>query len=85
MEPVLAIHEFLDYVVGGLVEHPEAVEIDHEEREGGHCYRIFLHPEDSGRVIGRGGKTVGAIRSLVLASAQKHQIRAEVEVVVERE
>ncbi len=84
MEPALAIQEFLDYVVGGLVEHPDEVVIERGERDGVHLYRIQLHPDDSGRVIGRGGKTICAIRSLVQASAQKHQIRADVEVVVER-
>jgi hypothetical protein len=44
---------------------------------------IRLHPEDSGRIIGRSGKTIQAIRSLVLASAEKHHVRADVEVVRE--
>jgi len=85
MEPTLAIQEFLEYVVGGLIEHPEDAEIVHEEREGKHLYCIHLHPEDSGRVIGRNGKTIRAIRSLVLASAEKHGLNADVEVVRSRE
>lgn len=84
MEPSLAIHEFLEYVVNGLIQHPEEVQIEREERDGAHFFRIHLHPEDTGRVIGRNGKTISAIRSLVFASAQKHQLRADVEVVVPR-
>ena len=85
MEPTLAIQEFLEYVVCGLIEHPEDSEIVHEESEGKHLYRIHLHPEDSGRVIGRSGRTILAIRSLVLASAEKHGLNADVEVARNRE
>ena len=80
MEPTLAIQEFLEYVVGGLVEHPGEIEIEREDRAGVNHYRIRLHPDDSGRVIGKSGKTICAIRGLIQASAQKHEIWADVEV-----
>jgi predicted RNA-binding protein YlqC (UPF0109 family) len=83
MEPALAIEEFLEYTVAGLVEHPEEASVEREERDGIHVYQIRLHPEDSGRIIGRSGKTIQAIRGLVLASAEKHRVRADVEVVRE--
>lgn len=81
MEPTLAIQEFLEYVVRGLAAHSEEIEIGREERDSVHHYQIGLHPEDTGRVIGRNGKTICAIRHLVLASAEKHGLRAEVAVV----
>ncbi len=34
MEPTLAIQEFLEYVVGGLVEHPEEIEIERQTVPG---------------------------------------------------
>lgn len=80
MEPVLAVQEFLEYVVAGLIQHPEEATVMHEESGGEHLYRIRLHPEDTGRVIGRNGKTIQAIRSLALASAEKHGLRVDVEV-----
>jgi len=83
MEPALAIQEFLEYVVAGLVEHPEEASVEREERDGVHVYQIRLHPEDSGRIIGRSGKTIQSIRGLVIASAEKHRVRADVEVVRE--
>lgn len=83
MEPTIAIHEFLTYIVRELVEHPEDVSIVREEQDGVHRFLIQLHDDDSGWVIGRGGKTIRAIRSLVNAAAQKHEIRAEV-IVLER-
>ena len=55
MEPALAIQKFLDYVLAGLVEYPEEASVEREERNGVHVFLIRLHPEDSGRIIGRSG------------------------------
>ena len=79
MEPELAIHEFLEYVVVQLIQHPEEAGVIHEKEGERHLYTIRLHPDDAGRVIGRNGKTISAIRSLAIASAQKHGIRVDVE------
>lgn len=80
MEPGLAIQEFLEYVVSALVEHPGEASVEREDRADGLFFRISLHPEDICRVIGRRGKTIQAIQSLVQASAEKHRIRVEIEV-----
>lgn len=79
MEAGIAIQEFLEYVVVQLIKHPEGASVLHERNGDRHIYRIRLHPDDAGRVIGRNGKTIGAIRSLAIASAQYHNIRVEVE------
>jgi len=79
MEAELAIQEFLEYVVVQLIKHPENASVIHEKDGERHLYRIRLHPDDAGRVIGRNGKTIGAIRSLAIASAQRHDIRVDVE------
>ncbi|NLT70857.1 MAG: KH domain-containing protein [Verrucomicrobiaceae bacterium] len=79
MEPVLAIREYLEYVVLRLILHPEEAGVSHEEKEGRHLFRIRLHPDDAGRVIGRNGRTIAAIRCLALASAEKHDLQIAVE------
>tara|TARA_R110002096_G_scaffold332616_1_gene526649 strand:- start:1256 stop:1522 length:267 start_codon:yes stop_codon:yes gene_type:complete len=79
MEAELAIQEFLEYVVVQLIKHPDHASVVHEKEGERHLYRIRLHPEDAGRVIGRNGKTISAIRSLAIASAQRHGIRVDVE------
>ncbi len=81
MEPAIAIQDFLEYVVVRLISHPEEAEVFHREEEGKHSYCITVHPEDVGRVVGRNGNTIAAIRSLMEASAQKHGIRAELALV----
>lgn len=80
MEPELAIQEFLEYVVVQLITHPDHASVLHERDGDRHLYRIRLHPDDAGRVIGKNGKTISSIRSLAIASAQKHGIRVDVEI-----
>ena len=79
MEPALAIHEFLEYLVSGLVEHAGDVTVERERRGDTHLFRITVHPLDHARLVGRGGRTIEAIQSLVNASAEKHGLHAEVE------
>ncbi len=79
MEAALAVQEYLEYVIVQLIEHPEEAGVSHQEKDGRHLYLIRLHPDDAGRVIGKNGKTIKAIRSLAIASAQKNDIRVDVE------
>jgi predicted RNA-binding protein YlqC (UPF0109 family) len=59
---------FLDYVVRSLVDNPDDVQITEVPGEGETVYRIGLNPADIGLVIGKGGRTIGAIRSLINAA-----------------
>lgn len=75
---------FLEYIVKGLVQHPEAVTITPVEREGTTIYELRLHPLDVGKVIGRQGMTINAIRSLLLAGSAKKGLRCTLEIVEEK-
>lgn len=72
---------FLEYVVKGLVQHPEAVTITPVQREGMTIYELRLHAQDVGKVIGRQGMTINAIRSLLLAGSAKKGLRCTLEIV----
>jgi uncharacterized protein len=74
---------FLDYVVKGLVERPDAVSITPVERDGITLFEIRLHPTDVGKIIGRKGSTIHAIRSLMQVGAAKKGIRCSLEIVEE--
>ncbi len=56
---------FLDFVVRSLVDNPDDVQISETSLEGKTIYRVGLHPSDIGLVIGKGGHTIGSIRSLI--------------------
>lgn len=75
---------FLEYVVKGLVEHPEAVSITPVERAGVTVYELRLEPSDVGKIIGRQGVTINAIRSLLLAGSAKKGLRCAVEIVEDK-
>jgi hypothetical protein len=75
---------FLEYVVKGLVQNPEAMTITPVEREGTTVYELRLDPQDVGRIIGRQGMTINAIRSLLLAGSAKKGLRCTLEIVEDR-
>lgn len=75
---------FLEYVVKGLVEHPNEVTVTPVEREGTTIYELRLNPQDVGRIIGRQGMTINAIRSLLLAGSAKRGLRCTLEIVEEQ-
>jgi predicted RNA-binding protein YlqC (UPF0109 family) len=78
------VQAFLEYVVKGLVQHPDAVMVTPVEREGTTVYELRLHPTDVGKIIGRQGMTINAIRSLLLAGSAKKGLRCTVEIVEEK-
>ena len=75
---------FLEYVVKGLVQHPEAVTITPVEREATTVYELRVHEQDVGKVIGRQGMTINAIRSLLLAGSARKGLRCALELVEDR-
>jgi predicted RNA-binding protein YlqC (UPF0109 family) len=72
---------FVEYVVKGLVEKPEAVTVTPVDRKGLTVYELRLDPQDVGRIIGRQGMTINAIRSLLLAGSAKKGLRCSLEIV----
>ena len=56
---------FLDFVVRQLVDNPDDVQISQVSGDGQTTYRIGLHPADVGLVIGKGGRTISAIRNII--------------------
>ena len=75
---------FLEYVVKGLVQHPDDVMITPVDREGATVYELRLNPQDVGKVIGRQGMTINAIRSLLLAGSARKGLRCTLEIVEEK-
>jgi predicted RNA-binding protein YlqC (UPF0109 family) len=63
------------------VQNPAAVTVTPTERAGLTVYELRLDPQDVGKVIGRQGQTINAIRSLLTAGSAKKGIRCSVEIV----
>ncbi len=75
---------FLEYVVKGLVQNPDAVTVAPVERAGVTVYELRLDPADVGKIIGRQGITINAIRSLLLAGSARKGLRCSVEIVEDK-
>jgi predicted RNA-binding protein YlqC (UPF0109 family) len=78
------MQEFLEYVVKGLVEKPDEVVVTPVERNGMTVYELRMNPSDVGRIIGREGVTINAIRSLLTAGSAKKGLRCSLEIVEDR-
>jgi predicted RNA-binding protein YlqC (UPF0109 family) len=76
---------FLEYVVKGLVSHPDEVTLTPVERSGMTVYELRVNPDDMGRIIGRQGVTINAIRSLLQAGSARKGVRCALEVVEDDE
>jgi predicted RNA-binding protein YlqC (UPF0109 family) len=72
--------EFLEFVVRGLVEHPDEVKIGRTVDEMGVLLMLDLHPDDMGKVIGRSGNTAKAIRTLLRVVGMKHNARVNLKI-----
>ena len=70
-----AAHE---HVVKGIVDNPDDVRILSSESSRGEVLEVHVHPDDRGRVIGRGGRTAKAIRTLISALADGRRVRVDV-------
>ena len=74
------MERFLDYVLRHLVEFPDELVILKEEAPKKTIYRLKLRQTDIGKVVGKHGTTIAAIRNLIAAATAKHGIRASVEI-----
>ena len=76
---------FLEEIIKGLVNHPEAVNITEVDQERTTVYELRLDPSDVGRVIGRSGRTVNAIRTLLQAGSAKAGKFTRLDIIDEKE
>jgi uncharacterized protein len=76
------VEELLAYLARALVDEPEAVEVDSfEEDDGTLVLELRVAECDAGKVIGRGGRTVAALRNVIKACSVKQGRRVLVDVV----
>lgn len=76
--------EFIEYIVKNLVDYPDEVRIN--EVNGTHSLIIELSvaKTDIGKVIGKKGKTIHAIRTLLMSVASRNGLRVSLEIIEEK-
>ena len=68
----------VEFLVKSLVARPDAVSVVEKSAVAGQVFEVSVAPEDLGRVIGKQGRTIKAIRSVVTAAASKVRTKASV-------
>lgn len=71
----------IEYILIHIVDNPDQVKIDVEEDEHGTNYLVSVHPEDMGRVIGKKGAVIQAIRTIARIRAVKEGLRINISIV----
>lgn len=73
--------ELISFVVINLVEHPEDVTVDVVRKQDRDVFQVRVHQEDLGKVIGKGGQTARALRTLLTAASANTEQRVGLEIV----
>ena len=67
----------LEHLVRGLVTNPDDVSVADLERRRVRTLEVRVNPDDIGKVIGRQGRTAGALRTVVGALSGREQVRVD--------
>ena len=73
--------QFLEFVIRQLVEFPDEMMLSEIPNGKLIVFKLQLRQSDVGRIIGRNGQTIQAIRALLASSAARHGQRATLEIV----
>jgi predicted RNA-binding protein YlqC (UPF0109 family) len=77
VNPVRAVFEV---VARALVDKPASVQVHESSRRGMMVLELKTAPGDMGKIIGRQGRTAAALRTLVAVTAEKHGVRAQLDI-----
>ena len=79
----MSYRPFVEMLVKSVVENPDQIEIDEEHEMGTRTFFVRVSPDDVGKIIGKSGRVVSAIRCVVSAVAAKSREKAFVKIVTE--
>ena len=79
-KPSNPVRAVVEVVVRALVDKPDSVEVRESSRRGMMVLELKTAPSDMGKIIGRQGRTAAALRTLVAVTAEKHGVRAQLDI-----
>jgi len=75
------LRELIELIIKGIVDNPDKVEINEIIGEKSSIFEVRVDPSDIGKVIGRQGRNIKSVRTIVNAAAQKEDKRAVIEII----
>jgi uncharacterized protein len=78
------VEELVTFLARALVDRPDQVELRTQAVEGGTVLELKVAPEDVGKVIGRDGRTINAMRAVLAVAAQRRGAKVRLEVLDDR-
>jgi predicted RNA-binding protein YlqC (UPF0109 family) len=72
--------ELVEYVVKALADHPEEVVLTERESDDTFLLELKIASDDIGKIIGKNGNTINAIRTILQAAASSQKRRAKLDV-----
>lgn len=78
------IEQLIHTIVEPLVDHPEELKIELGESEDFMEYNLILHPDDVGRIIGKKGRVIRAIRTIIYSVRNRDEKRARITIADDR-
>ena len=73
--------ELVEFIVKSLVDNPDQVVVDEIDGRSETIIELSVNKSDMGRVIGKSGRVINAIRSIVQVAAAKQGQRVSLEIV----
>ena len=73
--------DLLEYLAKALVDKPDAVKVESYDDDGALVLELSVDEDDYGHVIGRGGRTATALRTVVKAAGSRQDKRVLVDIV----
>ena len=71
------LEEALEHLVRGIVQYPDEVQVATRPLRRGSVLEVRVHPDDLGKVIGRGGRTARALRTVIGSLAGNRHVRID--------
>ncbi len=79
----MGMKDLIDYVAKAVVDNPDQVNVTQIDGESTVVFELRVNRQDVGKIIGKQGRTINAIRTLLNATAAKAGLRAMLEIVEE--
>ena len=74
------MRELIEFMARSIVTYPDEVVVVEDQEDDRFTYTLQVHPDDKGRVIGRGGKVAQSMRALLRVAAVKEEAHVSLQI-----